>query len=149
MEYDFDGTVKVNPKLVLHSTDRIVIAAEAERPNPTGYRSHVLVLDKTEGLPMEDGLLGMYASYDPARLESILDYRETRSNRELKARFVEYVRRSNGSLSFHAIHEALATAFGEEEKFMDKRRSQLAFCGMMDELERREFSPYAWQFVLD
>lgn len=55
MEYDFNGTVKVDPKLVLHSTDRIVVVAESPRFNQvSGYRSHVLVLDQIEGLEMGD-----------------------------------------------------------------------------------------------
>ena len=148
MEYDFDGTVKVDSKLVLHSSDRIVIAAETERPNHTGYRSHVLVLDQREGLPMGDGLLGVYASYDATKLERMLDYKDTQTNRALKQRFVTYVRNTEGH-SFEGIHQAIVSASRKEEEFIGKWKRHMASCAMMDDLESREFSSYPWRFVLD
>lgn len=139
MEYNFDGTVKVNPELVLHSSDRIVVAAETDHfvELSGGRRSHLLVLDQKEGLPMGDGVLGLYASWDAAKLERFLDYKDTRSNRDLKLRFVTYVRGTEGH-SFDQIHQAIVSASRREDILRQQWQARLSAYDHMDDLITRE-----------
>ncbi len=146
MEYDFDGCVKVDPELILHNSDRIVVAAETPRFDMNGYRHHVLVLDRKEGLPIR--ALSIYGTWDADKLERMLDYEGTKNDRALKLRLASYIRNTEG-LSFGEVSQAIASASENEDRLRQRWRDHRDSCAMMDDLEAREFSSYNWQFVLD
>lgn len=138
VELLFDGTVKIDPQLVLHSTGRIVVAAETPFFRGSGYRDNVIVLDQKEWLPMKDGLLHIYASRDVDKLEETLDYEGTQSDRVLKQRFVSYVRNTEGH-DFRKVHDALVAASREEDRIIREVRERVAAFDVYEELFTREF----------